>query len=73
MLGKLYKYEFRRIGKVACLLLAVFLGVTVVGSIYLVSPLFHSIIDSGKGYNRTLTLVSGILGIFGLCYPIDRA
>ena len=66
MLGKLFKHEFRRIGKVAGLLLAVFVGVTFVGAIYLVSPLFHSIIEAGSGSGMTFTIVSGILAILGL-------
>ena len=66
MLGKLFKHEFRRIGKMACLLLAVFFGVTVVGAIYLVSPLFHGIIDASNNSGVMLTIVGGILGLIGL-------
>lgn len=66
MLGKLFKHEFRRIGKMASLLLAVFFGVTVFGAIYLVSPLFHSIIDAGNNSSMALTLVSGIIALLGI-------
>lgn len=66
MLGKLFKYEFRRIGKMAGLLLAVFFGITVIGAIYLVSPLFHSIIDASSGSSALLTVVGGILALIGL-------
>ena len=66
MLGKLFKHEFRRIGKMAGLLLAVIFGVTVIGSVYLVSPLFHSIIDASSGSGMMLTVVGGILALIGL-------
>ena len=66
MLSKLYKHEFRVIGKMGGLLLAVSAGVTLLGALYLVSPLFHGIVDSGKGTNIGVYVIGVLLGVFGM-------
>ena len=47
MLGKLFKHEFRNVGRMGALLLIVAACVTALGALYLLSPLFGSIIGAG--------------------------
>lgn len=67
MLGKLFKHEFRRIGKMALLLILIAVIVTGLGMIYLVSPLFHGIINSANSSSTVGSTVLGVLlGFIGL-------
>ncbi|MBR6477088.1 MAG: hypothetical protein IKS85_01450 [Lachnospiraceae bacterium] len=66
MLGKLFKYEIRSISKVGLLLVAIAGIITAIGAVYLVSPLFKSLIDP-RGAKETSTVVFGsILGMLGI-------
>ena len=69
MLGKLFKYEFRAVGKTCGFLLIVAFCVTILGAVYLLSPLFEGIVNP-KGQmgemGPGLSVISVILGILGL-------
>lgn len=65
MLGKLFKHEFASIGKMALLLLMIAFGVTILGEIYLLSPLFDSVSHSTADMPG-LALIGRTLGLLGI-------
>lgn len=66
MLGKLFKHEFRNVGRVGGMLIAISGVVTLLGVIYLISPLFRTIVHSTDDTNWMLGLVSALMGLLGL-------
>ncbi len=66
MLGKLFKHEFRNVGRMGVLLLIVAACVTALGALYLLSPLFGSIIGQRKDASIPMSLLSVLLGLLGL-------
>ena len=66
MLGKLFKHEFRVVGKMEGLLLAIAAGVTLLGAVYLASPLFKSVIDETSDMGVMTGVIGSILGMLGL-------
>ena len=66
MLGKLFKHEFRTVGKMEGLLLAIAAGVTLLGAVYLASPLFKSVIDETANRDPMTGVIGSILGMLGL-------
>jgi hypothetical protein len=66
MLGKLFKHEFQRTSKIGGLLLIIAACVTILGAIYLVSPLFHGMLAPDDMRNPMIPIVGAILGFLGL-------
>ena len=66
MLGKLFKHEFQRTSKMGLLLLIIATCVTILGAIYLISPLFHGLLAPDDTRNTMIPIVGAILGFLGL-------